>query len=129
MSNTEKKSIKEYTAQELLALPVRDWDKTSQYDSILLLPSNIVHDSGYQCMVIIRIINHTPIEIACNCCDDIEWIAPDAIKVGNLYPIGQMRMDCLPTSKAFHAWNRGIKFQVESALSSITIEVINILKL
>ena len=119
-----KKHLNQYTREELLALPTRDWKDESVYDSILLLQSDDLHDSEYRCMIIIGVIDSVPVEIAYSYCDDIEWLTPYPNILAGMYPQGQMRMECLDTSRAFHPWSICSKFKVGCSLSSITIEVI-----
>lgn len=130
MSNTnttaESKSLNDYTREELLALPERHWDTESIYHSIILLPSDDLHDSNYRCMVIIGVIDGVPVEIAASGCDDIEWLMPTAQIAARHHSTGQMRMDCLDISKAFHPWSYYHNFKVGSTFSSITIELIYI---
>lgn len=120
----KKKHLNQYTRKELLNLPVRYWDTESTYDSIILFPATYLHDSGYSCMCIIGVIDSIPVEIISQGCDDIEWLLPEAEYIASVYAIGQMRMDCLAKSKAFHPRSRGSKFKVGCSLSSITIKVI-----
>lgn len=122
--NKDKKHLNLWTVEELLALPHRHWDEVSVYNSILILPADYLHDSEYSCMIIIGIRDEQPVEIAASGCDDIEWKAPQMQIIGTMFSIGQFRMDCLATSKAFHPWSRDYNFQVDAALSSITIELI-----
>jgi len=42
-----------YTRKELLALPKRDWDKETIYDSIAVVPSGKKHESGYGLIAIV----------------------------------------------------------------------------
>lgn len=115
MSNTLSRA-------DLLALPVRAWDAVTVYDSIAILSTRQKHDSGYAVMAIIGCRNGLPIEIAAQCCDDIEWCAPPMLGAG--YTIGQMRTDCWLKSGAIHAWSRVNRFRVGAALSSMTVELV-----
>ena len=58
--------------KDLLKLPVRAWDKRSEYDSILIVPTNKKHDSGYHLIAIVGcgIDTGIPKEIA-SYCDNI----------------------------------------------------------
>ena len=118
------KSLNDWSKKELLALPVRNWEIDSEYDSLLIVSTGKKHDSGWAIIAIIGVNSYAPVEIACICCDDIEWKFPNAIS-GRGYIIGQMRTDCAFRSGALHAWKRGSRFIVGAALSSTTIEVID----
>lgn len=43
----------DFSKKELLALPVRHWDKESEYDFVLLVNTNKKHDSGYNNFAVI----------------------------------------------------------------------------
>lgn len=57
MSNlpvVNKNEITSLTKQELLALLQRKpWDETREYDWVAFTPSEDVHDSGYNCFIVI----------------------------------------------------------------------------
>jgi hypothetical protein len=107
------KHINKLTKKELIRLPVRRWDKSSRYDSLIIFSEGSRHESGYSVMLIIGVIGGQPVEIASDCSDDISWKLSD----GNL-----MRTDCLFASKSLHFWG-DCHFTVGTALSSIDIEV------
>jgi hypothetical protein len=121
----QSKEINTWTRKELLGLPIRVWDTPSEYSSILILSTRRKHDSGWAIMAIVGVRSGQPFEIACACCDDIEWKLPPMQTVGNgSYSIGQMRMDCALRSGALHAWAQKAKFRVGHALSSVSVELI-----
>ncbi len=118
----ERKTLNQWSRDELMKLPVRAWDADSEYDSLLTLSTRRKHDSGWAMMAIIGVVDSQPVEIACTCCDDIEWKLPPMVCVGS-YSIGQMRMDCAMRSGALHTWAQKGKFHVGAALSSTTVEL------
>lgn len=120
---SDKKHAKFWTKEELISLPYRAWDKVSEYISLLILPSDELHDSGYSNIYIIGVIDNVPVEIITSCSDDIKFKFPPMLYIGD-YSIGQVRMDCMPESKAFQLWTREGKFRVNEALSSIAVELI-----
>lgn len=75
-------------------------------------------------IAVIGVREFIPVEIACSCCDDIEWRLPQMIHCGDSTSIGQMRMDCAFRSGAMHAWAHDAIFRVGVALSSTSIELI-----
>ncbi len=121
----KQKSLNQWSHAELMALPHRQWDMNSSYDSVLIVSTRKKHDSGWAMMAIIGIRKNQPIEIAAGHCDDIEWKLPPAITFGTNaeYTIGQMRMDCAIRSGAVHAWSDRAVFTVGCSLSSVDIEV------
>ena len=112
------KSLNEWSKKDLMGLPDRDWQDDSRiYDSLLLLSTRKKHDSGWAIMAIIGVKDGAPIEIACQCADDIDWKLPS---MPHTY-IGQMRTDCCLKSGAIHFWFNKGKFRVGTALSSTDI--------
>jgi hypothetical protein len=118
----KKRTLNEWSRDDLLALPLREWDTEGAYDSLLLLSTRRKHDSGWAMMAVIGVRGDQPVEIATACSDDIEWKMPaPTLYGGGQYSIGQMRMDCAMRSGALHAWADRTKFHVGCALSSVTI--------
>lgn len=105
-------NVKGATREELMSLPVRQWDDTSKtYDSLLVLSVGRAHDSGWSLILIIGCIRQEPIEIALGCADDIRWHFSQGSS-----------MDCALPSGAMHFWckDKG-KFRVGPALSSTDV--------
>lgn len=119
-----KKTLNQWKRKELLALPIRDWQMDSVYDSLLLVPTGKKHDSGWSLVSIVGVRNGEPVEQASCCSDDIEWVFPNATRYGS-YTAGQLRMDCLYPAGVFHPWTRNHKFQVGAALSSVTVTLVD----
>lgn len=110
--------------KELLALPTRKWDAEGvEYDSLVLLSTRKKHDSGYAMIAIIGCRKGEPVEIAAQCCDDVEWVLPEPIRRGD-FLFGQVRMDCSMKNGALHVWsNDAVAFRVGRALSSTSVKV------
>jgi len=106
--------------KELLALPVREWNKESYYDSVLIVPTGRKHDSGYMLMAIVGVIKGEPKEIAAYC-DDIGWHTPAPKVYGDGYTIADIRTDMFYPSGIIQIWGRGI-FKVGTGLSTTDIE-------
>lgn len=100
---------------DLKRLPVRKWDDTSAYDSILICKEGGRHESGWGLMMIVGCIGGKPQEVCSLCSDDIIWVCNTA----------RIRTDMLYPSGVIHFWGNGLKFIVGSALSSIEVKVIN----
>lgn len=76
-------------------------------------------------MAIIGVRNGVPVEIACECCDDIAWkLPPMRMFGGSALSIAQMRMDCALRSGALHAWAENAKFRVGIALSATEVKLL-----
>ena len=102
-----------YKIKDLKKLLHREWDKKSEYDSVLLINSKFKHKSGWAKIYIIGIRKEVPIEIA-GMPDDIEWEMKDK---------SILRTDMYYGSGIIRFWSRGSKFIVGASLSSVTIEV------
>ncbi len=110
-----------WTRKELLALPVREWNAESEYDSLTIVPTYKVHDSGYRLMAIVgHIDGKGPKEIAAFC-DDINWSVPAPISTW-------IKTDMTTASNCAHMWGNGLRFRVGHSLSSTGIEVVKISK-
>ncbi len=102
------------TKKSLLELPKREWNKTTIYDSIILINSKKRHSSGYAIIYIIGCINQKPIEIIKGSTDSIDWNF-NGLKFGTdmLYPSGLI-----------HFFGIDCRFEVDMALSSTSIDLI-----
>lgn len=76
MNTTNFLNIKK---KELLDLPVRKWDDVKSYDSIIVCPTAMRHESGYRLMAIIGCVSLEPIEIAAYC-DDLNFLIFDKVE-------------------------------------------------
>lgn len=54
------KHFNEYTKEELLNLPRTE---IREFDSMIIVPTDMVHDSGYKIMIIVAVIREEPIGI------------------------------------------------------------------
>ncbi|HLP47591.1 MAG TPA: hypothetical protein VK469_16715 [Candidatus Kapabacteria bacterium] len=111
--------ISKIKKKEILKSPVRDWDKTTSYKEILIVPSNIKHDSGFMCIAVIGVTDNEELEI-CAYPDDINW---DVTGLKREYPFSGMRTDCYYPSGILRFWGNDIIFEVGTALSSTDIKV------
>ena len=82
------KNVNNITRKELLELPRQKEDSDCLYNSIIVVKTRKMHDSGYNIMVIVGVINHIPTEII-SYCDHI-WFRD----IGD----SNINIDCLPTS-------------------------------
>lgn len=127
---TNKKKI---TRKFLLTLPNRAWDKETVYDSLFIVPTYKLHDSGYKLQAIIGVnyLNKFQEAEIAAICDDICWSMPKVHPYGKLGgSVNKMilRTDCYPTG-IFRMWGSGEhyfkgKFKVGISLSSTDVELI-----
>ena len=111
------KDINEWTKKEFEALPSRDWNENiGLFDSLIVLPTNYTHDSGYKCMDFVAVLNNKPKCKLSGCSDVVHlngigglgygWLeeyntVPDKIK-----PIA-WSIDCLRKSKLLRVFSNG----------------------
>ena len=57
------KTLNEWTVDELLSLPNREYEDINIYNSLLILPKYEPHDSGWGCIIIIGVVKNEPKEI------------------------------------------------------------------
>lgn len=108
-----------YKRKDLLKLPERDWNKTTKYGAVSLVPTGKKHDSGYHLIAIVGYKDAEPFEIAAYC-DDVYWTFNTTPGVFGL------RTDMYYPSGITHVWGREIDFEVGYSLSSTEI-IINTL--
>lgn len=107
------KEIRTAHKKELLKLPRRPWSEVKTYDSLIIFPSGRKHDSEWGMMTLIGCNDMKPIEVITENTDDIEVT-------------GGHKTDCLFPSHALHYWHPRAVFMVSAALSSMTIEVLEL---
>ena len=108
--------VNSYTRKQLLDLPRRKWDFVCDYDSLLLVPSRLKHDSGWHLIAIVGCDNQKPVEVT-GYCDAISWhVNPDVTTP-------QMRTDMTHPSGCTHIWGCSECFEVGITLSSTDITV------
>lgn len=116
--------------REFEALPDREWNKDiGEFDSLIILPSRRLHDSGYRCLDFVAVKGDTPICKLSGCSDVIhidgfggfgfDWLhryngCPHLVP-----PIG-WSIDCLAKSGLFRLFHHG-KMVAGSTLSSFEI--------
>ena len=102
------------TKKSLLQLPKRAQNKTTIYDSIVLINSRKKHDSGYAIMYIVGYINLKPVEIIRGSTDSIIW---------NLNGL-HLYTDMFYPSGLIHFFNFDCKIEVSEALSTTFVNLI-----
>jgi hypothetical protein len=116
---------KGFSVEDFMALPRREWSSESEYDLIVLIKTEDIHDSGYSCMAIIGVNDRKAVEIAADYFDHIEWKI-DSIKMVDRFIFGGLNSDCLPESGGLRFWsNDNRKIVVGQSLSSVEISYYN----
>lgn len=120
------KHLNLFTRKELLNLNSRGWNDITEYNSVIIFPSEHLHDSGYRCITVIGVRESLPIEIITQHADDINWmVCNPAYRYSDGGFPAQLRMDSLVASYAVHFWGNNKIFRVGPSLSSLDIEVIH----
>lgn len=105
------------TLKELRKLPTRKWDEVKSYESIIVIPSGVQHDSGWALMYIIGLDSEQkPIEIAA-ACDDICWKIPTSTNY-------DFRTDMFYGNGAIHFWSNEYLFIVGTSLSITDVSLV-----
>ena len=124
-----EKSFEHWTKKELEALPSRKWNEDiGEFDSLIIIPANNIHDSGFRCMDFVAVKGDTPFCLLSGCSDVIhidgiggygEWngILP------SLVPPKGWSIDCLKKSKLLRIFSDG-KLKAGLALSSFDLHSI-----
>ncbi|OAE37660.1 hypothetical protein A7J57_08765 [Agrobacterium tumefaciens] len=106
------------TRKELAALPVRDWQTTSEYTDILIMNTGRMHASGWALMAIIGCDQGVPKEIAAYC-DDICW------KIDPSKPIGSSDLRTDMTRAGIVRMHGYASYRVGHSLSSTDVTIFN----
>lgn len=122
----EIKSINEWTLEELKALPSRSYGEDIGYfDSLIIIPTDGIHDSGYRCMDFVAVKDNVPVCLLSGCSDviHIDGIGGYSIKNGGLIPKmpKAWSIDCLKESGLLQLWVSGYKLTAGLALSDFQI--------
>lgn len=127
-------NITEMTKKDFESLRHRNRDENVICDSIIILPSRRLHDSGYRCMDFVAVKDIEPICLLSGCSDVIHiegvggygdnWLNKYN-NVPSLVPPSSWSIDCLPKSGLLRIWPSSRKIRCGSALSSFEIFSIN----
>lgn len=127
MSELTVKDLNEYTIEELLDVPNMDWDETrDDFDSIIIIPTDQKHDSGFRCMEFVGCIGHKPIARMSGCSDVVHINGIGGYgkskKYNQLIPATGWSIDCLNTSGLLRLFvDPETKIENSAALSSFEV--------
>jgi hypothetical protein len=120
------RSFEYWTKKELEALPAREWgEDIGEFDSLIILPTKHLHDSGFWCMDFVAVKGNEPFCRLSGCSDVIqidgiggygEWKQ----NVPTVIPPKGWSIDCLKKSKLLRVFSDG-KLKAGRALSSFDL--------
>lgn len=101
------KSISKMTLEEFLQVPHREsFDKNiGEFNSLVLIPTDDIHDSGYRCMEFVACIEQDAI-VRLSGCSDIVHVGKMLISKGEITP--GWSIDCLPKSGLLRLYKIGL---------------------
>lgn len=120
------KSYHYWTKKELQALPLREWgEDIGEFDSLIILPTEHLHDSGFWCMDFVAVKGAEPF---CRLSGRSDVIHIDGIggygertqNVPTIIPPKGWSIDCIKKSKLLRIFSDG-KLKAGSALSSFDL--------
>lgn len=119
------KDIKEWTKKDFQSLPHRKWNEDiGFFDSLVILPTKAIHDSGYSCMDFVAVKKGIPI-CRLSGCSDVVHI--DGIGGGGMnynftnHLAKSWSIDCLPRSGLLRLFSPGHSLEAAPAHSSFEI--------
>lgn len=122
------RSFEYWTKKELEALPERKWDEEiGEFDSLIILPTKHLHDSGFWCMDFVAVRGREPFCKLSGCSDVIhidgiggygKWDSRSGVPT--LVPPKGWSIDCLKKSKLLRLFSDG-KLRAGRALSSFEL--------
>ena len=133
----EIRDLNKWTKKEFESLPQREWNKDiGEFDSLIILPTNYTHDSGFKCMDFVAVLNNVPKCRLSGCSDVIHlngiggygsnWLDKYGTVPKQIPPIG-WNIDCLKRSKLLRLFT-GTKLIAGCSLSLFelfTVDEIN----
>ena len=127
------KDINQWTRKEFLALPELEWNAPPiEYDSLVILPMNYNHDSGFKCMDFVAVQKGIPVCRLSGGSDVLHlngiggygqnWLQTYNTVPDKVTPIA-WSIDCLRTSKLLRLFSHN-KLTNGNALSSFEVYAI-----
>lgn len=129
----EIKPIEEWTIEEFENLPMRGWNQDiGNFDSLIILPTKEIHDSGFRCMDFIAVKGENPIYRLSGCSDVIHidginglgscWFNKhNEIRTIKTIPISAWNIDCLRESGLLRIFCFGKSLKAGTSISSFEI--------
>ncbi len=127
----QPQDLNEWSIKDFQSLPGRGWNEEIEpFDSIVILPTEDIHTSGYACMDFVAINGNTPICRLSGCSDVIHlngiggfgenWAEEYGTVPTKIPPIA-WSVDCLSKSKLLRIFTGSSKLKAGAALSSFEL--------
>jgi len=123
-----QRDLNDLTKEEFDQVPLVEWrDNVTDFDSLIIVPTDQIHDSGFKCMYFIACKGDEPICRISGCSDVIHINGIGGYGLGGIrkhmeqprFPT-DWSIDCLKTSGLLRLFTSG-KLQSGTALSSFEI--------
>jgi len=112
-------NINKMTRKQFEALPHRKWNKNVVCTSIIILPSQHLHESGYRYMDFVAVNGTKPICLLSGCSDVVHIDGISGRAKGNT--VSRWSIDCLPKSGLLRIWPASKRILCTEAVSSFEI--------
>lgn len=103
------------------SLPRVKWDETVICDSLIIIPSKKLHESGFRCLAFASVVGNTPTNLISGCSDVIHIEGIGGYRAGEISVPAGWFIDCLRTSGLLRIWNTRGRIRCGFALSSFEI--------
>lgn len=123
------RSVEYWTKKELEALPARKWSEDiGEFDSLIILPTKHLHDSGFWCMDFVAVKGNEPFCRLSGCSDVIRiyGISKDGElkqNVQTVIPLNEWKIDCLKKSKLLRLFS-DYRLRAGAAVSDFDLYVV-----
>ena len=129
-NNMEVKDLGNWTKKEFESLPAREWNQDiGEFDSLIIIPTTMLHDSGYKCMDYVAVLDNVP-KCRLSGCSDVlhingisglgeNWLKKYGGIPNKITPIS-WSIDCLKRSKLLRLFSDK-KLTASHSLSSFEI--------
>jgi hypothetical protein len=111
-------SIMEMTRKQLQEVPLREWNKETVCECIVLLPQRRLHESGFRIIEVVCVTKAEPICRVAGCTDVLNLGGIGGREGNNLR---EVCVDCLRKSGCFTIWFEGKEMRVGASLSNLQI--------
>lgn len=110
---------KEMSRKQFAELPLREWSAQTVCASVVVVPTNKRHDSGYGCFGLVAVDEHG--EAICRISGQSDALEFLCVEPRPGWRVG-VKMDLLPKSRCFQFWKNDTTLMIGPALSDVQIQ-------